>query len=76
MKWRIKIAKPKVEAIVEVKEKIMPPPIQAQTRLTREQKGKWVVPKAPTVPARKKRKSFAQAYWNWWMLWTLANHPS
>ncbi len=56
MQWRVKTDKTKVHANAEVKEKILPPPIQAKTRLTKEQKGKWV-PKAPIVPTTMKKEA-------------------
>ena len=50
--WRVKSTKSKVEDSVEVKEKILPTPTQSKTKLTREQKEKWV-PKSPLIEATK-----------------------
>ena len=52
MQWRVKSTKLKVEDSVEVKEKILPTPTQSKTKLTREQKGKWV-PRSPLIEATK-----------------------
>ena len=52
MQWRVKSTKLKVEDSIEVKEKILPTPTQSKTKLTREQKGKWV-PKSPLLEATK-----------------------
>ena len=56
MQWRVKSTKLKVEDSVEVKEKILPTPTQSKTKLTREQKGKWV-PKSPLIEATKEVKT-------------------
>ena len=68
MEWRVKNAKPKMDVSVEIKKKIMSPPVQAKSRLTREQKGKWV-PKAPIVLATTKEEAevICSSSWIQWM---------
>ena len=53
MQWRVKIVKLEVEPSAKADIKIVSPPSQVKTKLTRAQKGKWV-PKAPAVPTTTK----------------------
>ena len=53
MQWRVKTVKLQVEAIAKADIKIVSPPSQVKTKLTRVQKGKWV-PKAPAIPTTTK----------------------